>query len=452
MSIDLRTISIEKITPGERFRVEYGDIDTLAASLKKEGIIQPLAVRACAGDEEYILLAGGRRYKACLQAGISEIPVRVYPDTLSELEMRSIELMENVARKDLSWVEATNLNKEIHILQQQIYGKKTSTSPDATGVSMRDTAKMLGQSVGGLSDDIKLAQAIEVFPQIKEAKTKSDAMKMLKRLQEDLITEEIAKRVKNKQANSSIEVVQHELINKYILKDFFEGIKQVPDNSIDIVEMDPPYGIDLHNLKRQDSTKDSTRHYNEVPAELYSDFLMRAFKECYRVMSPNSWIICWFGPDPWFEFVYQAMTKAGFKGSRIPGIWNKEIGQTMNPSMTLASSYEMFFYMRKGNPTITRQGRSNVFTFRPVAGSKKVHPTERPVEMIQELLQTFSWTGAKILVPFLGSGNTILAASNLDMPAFGYDLTEEYKNSYIVRVSESKPGFYKSYREVTSNE
>ena len=69
MTVELKTISIEQITFGERFRDEYGDLDTLAASLKKEGIIQPLAVRACTGGDEYILLAGGRRYKACLQAG-----------------------------------------------------------------------------------------------------------------------------------------------------------------------------------------------------------------------------------------------------------------------------------------------------------------------------------------------------------------------------------------------
>ena len=58
--IELKVINIDQITFGERFRDEYGDLDVLAASIKKEGIIQPLAVRACAGGEEYILLAGGK--------------------------------------------------------------------------------------------------------------------------------------------------------------------------------------------------------------------------------------------------------------------------------------------------------------------------------------------------------------------------------------------------------
>ena len=278
-------------------------LDSLAASIKKEGIIQPLAVRACAGGEEYILLAGGRRYKACQQAGVTNIPVRIYPDNLSELEMRSIELMENVARKDLSWVEATNLNKEIHMLQQEIYGKKTSTSPDAPGVSLRDTANLLGISFGGLSDDVKLSNAIQAFPSIKEAKTKSDAMKMLKKIQEELVMAEIAKRYKDKNADTPVDVQRHTLMGTYILCDFMEGVKKVPDNTVDIVELDPPYGIDLHNIKRDG--KESTKNYNEVPAEIYLEFINKVFKECYRVMSENSWIICWFAQDPWFEPLYQ---------------------------------------------------------------------------------------------------------------------------------------------------
>ena len=448
MAIELRTANIEQITVGERFRDDYADLDTLAASLKKEGIIQPLAVRACVGDEEYILLAGGRRYKACCQAGITEIPVRVYPETLSELEMRSIELMENVARKDLSWHEATNLNKEIHVLQQAIYGKKTSTSPDAPGVSLRDTAELLGKSFGGLSDDIKLANAIEVFPTLKEAKTKSDAMKMLKKLQENLVMAEINKRIQTKTISTPLEELHQEMMNKYHLVDFFEGIKNIPDGSVDIVELDPPYAIDLPHLKKADGEVKSTTYYNEVEATLYADFMQRVFSECYRVMSDNSWIICWFAQEPWFEFMFQAMKKAGFTGSRIAGIWDKDTtGQTMNPATNLANSYETFFYMRKGFPNITRQGRSNVFTYKMVNATSKIHPTERPVELIQEILQTFSWEGARVLVPFLGSGNTMLAASNLNMPAFGFDLSEEYKNGFCIRVVESRPGAYKSYRE-----
>jgi ParB/RepB/Spo0J family partition protein len=143
--MELGIIPISQITIGDRFRIDYGDIDQLAASMKKDGIIQPLAVRRLSQDT-YDLCAGGRRLKACIQAGISDIPVRIYPVTMTDLELRSVELMENVARKDLTWDEAARLRKAIHLVNVEIYGPKTSTAPDAPGHSQTDTAKMLGIS------------------------------------------------------------------------------------------------------------------------------------------------------------------------------------------------------------------------------------------------------------------------------------------------------------------
>jgi site-specific DNA-methyltransferase (adenine-specific) len=448
--IELKVIDIGEIICADRFRKEMGDIDTLAASLKKEGIIQPLAV-ADREDGKYTLLAGGRRFAACMQAEIREIPVRIYPTTISELQMRSIELMENVCRTDMSWVEATNLKKAINEIQMKIYGHKVATNMEDKGWTQRATAEMLGVTPGGLADDIKLATAMEAFPQLKDAKTKSDANKMLKKLQEQMIINEIANRIKNKQAGTPLEVLHKGLVDNYIIMDFFEGIKKIPDRCVDIVEIDPPYAIGLGTSsikKGDDSMKTITKDYNEVPAEDYALFLTTLFKECHRVMAEHSWIICWFAQEPWFEVVYQSMKQAGFSGSRIPAIWYKEGSgaQTNHPEYYLGNNYEAFFYMRKGSPSISRQGRGNVYAYKTVSGSRKIHPTERPVELIQDILQTFSWEGCRVLVPFLGSGNTLLAAANLGLTTFGYDLSEEYKDAYIMRVNESRPQSYKSYR------
>ncbi len=65
--------------------------------------------------------------------------------------------------------------------------------------------------------------------------------------------------------------------------------------------------------------------------------------------------------------------------------------------------------------------------------------------MIQDLISTFTLPNARVLVPFLGSGNTLLAANNLGMQAFGYELTKEFKDSFIVRVSTGKVGEWSSY-------
>ena len=67
--------------------------------------------------------------------------------------------------------------------------------------------------------------------------------------------------------------------------------------------------------------------------------------------------------------------------------------------------------------------------------------------MIQELLCTFAKPRSNVLVPFAGSGNTLLAAANLGMKALGFDLGEEYKNAYVIKVEANLPPDYHSYKK-----
>jgi len=59
-------------------------------------------------------------------------------------------------------------------------------------------------------------------------------------------------------------------------------------------------------------------------------------------------------------------------------------------------------------------GRLNVFGYAGLTPSQKIHPTERPIALIEDILKTLAPPGTKVLVPFLGSGATIRAAFNLD--------------------------------------
>lgn len=439
------TIPRTSIVVEKRFREDYGDLNDLAHSMKTEGIIQPLAVK-CNDDGCYILLAGGRRLKAAEKAGIDEIPVRVFPADIDSIQMRVIELSENIYRKDMSWLEQTRLRKEIHELQIKIHGQKVSTAKDAKGWSQQMTADMVGVNQRMISAELQLADAVEAFPVLREAKTRDEALKMMKKMSETMIRGELAKRILDKAASTPMEKQLADLSNRYIVADFFDLAKQLPDNSIDFCEVDPPYAIDIMNIKKKDGVSQYNEdQYSEVDQQDYLHFIERTVKECYRVMTESSWLVMWFAIEPWIEDMYMILSKAGFATRRLPGLWIKENGQTMNPAFHLANQYEPFFYARKGNANIMKQGRGNVFQYKAVPPTKKIHPTERPVELIQDVISTFCWEGSRILVPFLGSGNTLLAASNLGLTAFGSDLSQEYKDSYVMRVHTGKPGEYKSY-------
>jgi len=211
---------------------------------------------------------------------------------------------------------------------------------------------------------------------------------------------------------------------------------------VDLIEVDPPFGIDLPDQKKGGVPNS----YNEWDVITYGDKVMAAAQECYRIASPNSWIIWWFAPEPWFEVNYSSLIVAGFVGSRIPAIWTKPTGQCMNPDKYMASSWEPFFYMRKGHPELVKQGRRNIFDFKPVSPNSKIHPTEKPIEMMCDIYSTFVEVGSRIMIPFLGSGNGILAASNLGCSAFGWDLSQQYKDAYSIRVDENDRKQFSSHR------
>jgi len=439
---EVAMIKFSDIEVGDRARKEMGDLNEMESSIKERGLISPLAVKR-SGPNKYFLLAGERRYLILQKNNVETIPVRIYPEDISEYEMKSIELAENFYRKDFEYWEFDNLVQEAHILQQSIHGEK-APGPDQHGWSTEDTGNMVGTSKSGVSTAIKRAEAREAFPELFEkCKTQYDATKVIKKMDELVVKEVIAQRLEVERQDTSFT----QLSKCYILNDFFNGVKEIPDNVYHLVEIDPPYAIDIKKAKKADGdSKYNLSDYNEVSKSIYMDGdpettwqgMNATFKECYRVMTDHSWLICWFAPEPWFESIYQGILKAGFNTTRMCGIWTKPSGQSKRPEIHLANSYEMFFYAWKGRPALNKAGSTNVFDFPPVPAQQKTHPTERPVELTTDIYNTFAFPGSRVLIPFLGSGNGIISAAKLGMAPLGFELGKSHRDSFLIKLHNMK--------------
>jgi DNA modification methylase len=434
--IDVGTVGMipaSKIIIGdERAREVMGDLEEMRNSMKESGLISPLSVKDL-NDGNYLLLAGERRFTVLLSEGNTEIPARIYNRDLSPIEIKIIEKSENFYRKDFEYWELDKLTLEIHRMKQELHGIK-APGPNQEGWGTRDTAEMVGfKSAGDVSQAIKRAEAREAFPQLFEScKTANDASKVIQKVSEAAIKQQIAQKLEAQ----TTDVTMAKMNQSYILKDFFEGVKEIPDEIFHLVEVDPPYGIDLTKQKKKDGESQyQLDNYNEVDKDDYPIFLLKLLKQCYRVMTPNSWLIFWFAPEPWFDTIYEAINLAGFTTSRMCGIWTKGVpGQNMNPTIRLSNAYEMFFYAWKGTPVLNKAGHGNEFHFSPVPSNQKTHPTERPIPLMEELYDTFAFQGSRILIPFLGSGNGLLAAYNKGMSAIGFELSKGYKDSFLVKT------------------
>jgi ParB/RepB/Spo0J family partition protein len=444
--VKVALVPINTITVSDRFRKEYGDMTKLKKSIQENGLIQGLAVMT-SEDGGYRLLAGGRRLQACKELKMAEVPVRIYPDGLSALRKKAIELAENADREDMTWQEMDLLTAEVHELYIKEYGEATQGKKGGWGIE--DTAKMLSRSTGSVHKSLKMAETIKHVPALKEYDRRDHAEKIVEKTTRLIKAQEIQKEIESERAETTVPMAKRKLINSYIVGDFLTDSRNMPDGLCQIAEVDPPYGIDLHKVrKRVFSDVSIDEKYTEIPYEDYVLWIKDVIVECYRILADEGWIILWFDIKR-HQMYMDTLESAGFETRGIPGVWYKGqgYGQCMHPDVYLASSAEFFLYGRKGKPIIQKQGRSNVFEFKPVPPQQKNHPAERPIEMIQEVLDTFTTRDANVLVPFLGSGDTLLAANNLGMTGFGYDLTEEYKTLYVDRVNSGEIGKFRSYKE-----
>ena len=110
------TIPLEKIAPNpHQPRQQFDDeaLQQLARSLKENGLMQPLVVKQ--QGNQYIIIAGERRYRASKLAGFTEVPVMLMED-ISETRMLELALIENIQRENLNPIETAEAYK--HLLEQ----------------------------------------------------------------------------------------------------------------------------------------------------------------------------------------------------------------------------------------------------------------------------------------------------------------------------------------------
>lgn len=246
-------------------------------------------------------------------------------------------------------------------------------------------------------------------------------------------------------ATTPVDIHKQQLYNNYILRDCLSGLSTIQSNSIDLLEIDPPYAIDLVNQKKGDIPNYTLAIYNEIGEDKYLPFMMQILEEAKRVLKDSGWLILWYGMSPWHSVLYQSIIDLELKCKDTPAIWVKDgAGQANNPFQDLGYSYETFFYANKGTAKLASPGHSNIFQIKKVAPQRKIHPTEKPIELMMEIYRTFCNPGATVCIPFLGSGNGILAADNCSMHAFGYDLSEDYRVAYGARLMEQSAP-YTSY-------
>lgn len=141
-----RLIPIEDIAPNpDQPRQALGDLEELTASIREKGVLEPLLVRRV--GTRYQIIAGERRYRAAVEAGLGELPC-VIRDT-SDAEMMELALIENMQRKDLTpFEEADGLR-----VLAETYGYTHETMAEKIGKSRSTITEAL--SLAAMPEDVR---------------------------------------------------------------------------------------------------------------------------------------------------------------------------------------------------------------------------------------------------------------------------------------------------------
>lgn len=127
-------IDISKISPNPdqpRQTMDEEALEELAASIRELGIIQPLSLRIT-GPDSYQIIAGERRYRASIKAGLKRVPA--YIRNANDAEITEMALIENIQREDLNAIEIAltfkKLIEQYNLTQEKLserIGKKRAT-------------------------------------------------------------------------------------------------------------------------------------------------------------------------------------------------------------------------------------------------------------------------------------------------------------------------------------
>jgi len=166
-------IPLDKLKPNPdqpRKTFPEASIDELADSIRRHGLLQPILAEP-AGDDEYVIVAGERRYRAAGRAGLTEIPVIIR--SVSAEKRLQLSLIENIQREDLNPIEEAQAYHELMEItgytQEQVaeaVGKNRSTVANAMRLlklpeAMREAVMQGKISAGHARSLLALAEAAD---------------------------------------------------------------------------------------------------------------------------------------------------------------------------------------------------------------------------------------------------------------------------------------------------
>lgn len=224
-------------------------------------------------------------------------------------------------------------------------------------------------------------------------------------------------------------------LNKIYNEDCIEGIKKIEDGKVDLALTDPPYNIskknNLHTMKTGKRTVDF--------GEWDYDFDQMSWIDAVAPKIRNGGSIIIFNSIENMGMIKSALESNGFIFKEFL-TWKKSNPMPRNRDRLYVTARETAIWAVKGKGwTFNRQRETyenGFFEYPLTHHSKRIHPTQKPVELMEDLIKIHSNEGDIVLDPFSGSASTAVACINTERDYIGFELDEEHFKSSIGRLKD----------------
>jgi site-specific DNA-methyltransferase (adenine-specific) len=226
--------------------------------------------------------------------------------------------------------------------------------------------------------------------------------------------------------------------------DCLELLKNIPDKSIDFILIDPPYGLTAPKWDSIVSFNSLWKEFNRIGKDDFITGIFGCQPFTTKVISSNidKFKYCWYwNKNQGTNF---------FHAKRMPIRKVEEIsifgGKTYNPQITeghiptnsaKGCSNGKAYHgknTRDYEGGKTTRFPDNILNFKCVDNYSRLHSSQKPVELLEYLIKTYSNEGDVILDCFAGSGSTLVSAKNLNRQFFGIEKEKEFYDICLDRL------------------
>lgn len=235
-------------------------------------------------------------------------------------------------------------------------------------------------------------------------------------------------------------------------KDCLDFVREIKDESVDLVLTDPPYFIGYDGGKGWDSQWENEQQY--------LTWCQEWSKECARILKPNRMMIV-FGTlktDTFLKYKLNVLNQLPNMYPQNEIIWSYNWGGRSKANFARKHEYAWCYSKNKefmfnpDNIRIERKQKINIRTGLPFEGgtiptcvweknnhttSKEYcgwHPTQKPIEILSRMIQAYTNEGDTVVDLFSGSGSTMIACQNTKREFTGSEIDSEYYEKSLQRL------------------